>query len=200
MSLTIDQQRQRVEHEITRMVDDLDKSAMRKMQVNRQVSSGFANSCELADWFANDESDQQPFPLATDPHFMRNNRSGPITIWKSISQRRPIIARHQKKFTKTHFVRFTHHPRNTQKEMHLCAAKCCDDSNASMDVVQGCIDRCSQPVNRAQQYVQKELGDYQGRLQRCVMVIMIIWHLAKPTDFSCACARIQTLSAMQRWH
>lgn len=57
-----------------------------------------------------------------------------------------------------------------QKEMHLCAAKCCDDSNASMDVVQGCIDRCSQPVNRAQQYVQKELGDYQGRLQRCVMV------------------------------
>lgn len=33
MSLTIDQQRQRVEQEITRMVDDLDKSAMRKMQV-----------------------------------------------------------------------------------------------------------------------------------------------------------------------
>lgn len=49
MSLTIDQQRQRVEHEITRMVDDLDKSAMRKMQVNRQVSSGFSISCELAE-------------------------------------------------------------------------------------------------------------------------------------------------------
>lgn len=33
MSLTIDQQRQRVEQEMTRMVDDLDKSTMRKMQV-----------------------------------------------------------------------------------------------------------------------------------------------------------------------
>lgn len=33
MGITIDQQRQRVEHEITRMVDDLDKSAMRNMQV-----------------------------------------------------------------------------------------------------------------------------------------------------------------------
>lgn len=54
--------------------------------------------------------------------------------------------------------------------MHLCAAKCCDDKNASMDSVHGCIERCSTPVNRAQQYLQKELGDYQGRLQRCVMV------------------------------
>lgn len=63
-----------------------------------------------------------------------------------------------------------------QKDMHLCSAKCCDDSSSSMDVVQGCIDRCSQPVNRAQQYVQKELGEYQGRLQRCVMVSNnILW-------------------------
>lgn len=54
--------------------------------------------------------------------------------------------------------------------MHLCAAKCCDDKNGSIDTVQGCIERCSAPVNRAQQYVQKELGEYQGRLQRCVMV------------------------------
>lgn len=55
-------------------------------------------------------------------------------------------------------------------EMHLCAAKCCEDKNGSIDTVQGCIERCSAPVNRAQQYVQKELGEYQGRLQRCVMV------------------------------
>lgn len=61
---------------------------------------------------------------------------------------------------------------NTQGDMHLCAAKCCDDKNASMDNVQGCIERCSAPVNRAQQYLQKELGEYQGRLQRCVMVII----------------------------
>lgn len=56
-----------------------------------------------------------------------------------------------------------------QAEMHLCAAKCCEDKHGSIDSVQGCIERCSAPVNRAQQYVQKELGEYQGRLQRCVM-------------------------------
>lgn len=33
MGITIDQQRQRVEHEITRMVDDLDRSNMRNLQV-----------------------------------------------------------------------------------------------------------------------------------------------------------------------
>lgn len=33
MSYTIDQQRQRVEQEMTRMVDDLDRSVLRKMQV-----------------------------------------------------------------------------------------------------------------------------------------------------------------------
>lgn len=54
--------------------------------------------------------------------------------------------------------------------MHLCAAKCCDDKNASMDTVHGCIERCSAPVTRAQNYIQKEIGEYQGRLQRCVMV------------------------------
>lgn len=57
-----------------------------------------------------------------------------------------------------------------QADMHLCAAKCCDDKTGSIDSVQSCIERCSGPVNRAQQYVQKEMGDYQGRLQRCVMV------------------------------
>lgn len=57
-----------------------------------------------------------------------------------------------------------------QADMHLCAAKCCEDKNGSIDSVEGCIERCSAPLNRAQKYVQKELGDYQGRLQRCVMV------------------------------
>lgn len=57
-----------------------------------------------------------------------------------------------------------------QTDMHLCAAKCCQDSNASVDSVQNCVDRCSQPLTRAQNYVQHELGEFQGRLQRCVMV------------------------------
>lgn len=39
MSLTIDQQRQRVEQEMTRMVDDLDRSTLRKMQVKSEHNS-----------------------------------------------------------------------------------------------------------------------------------------------------------------
>lgn len=66
-----------------------------------------------------------------------------------------------------------------QGEMHLCAAKCCDDKNGSIDSVQNCIERCSAPVNRAQQYVQKELSEYQGRLQRCVMVSVFDFHEKK---------------------
>lgn len=54
--------------------------------------------------------------------------------------------------------------------MHLCAAKCCDDKSASIDTVQGCIERCSQPESRAQRYIHSEMEGFQGRLQRCVMV------------------------------
>lgn len=35
MSVTIEQQRQRVEQEMTKNVDDLDRSFLRKMQVNK---------------------------------------------------------------------------------------------------------------------------------------------------------------------
>lgn len=34
MNVTIEQQRQRIEHEITKMVDDMDKNFLRKMQVS----------------------------------------------------------------------------------------------------------------------------------------------------------------------
>lgn len=36
MSVTIEQQRQRVEQEMTKNVDDLDRSFLRKMQVNKK--------------------------------------------------------------------------------------------------------------------------------------------------------------------
>ncbi|XP_011190659.1 protein FAM136A-like [Zeugodacus cucurbitae] len=61
------------------------------------------------------------------------------------------------------------HLRKMQTDMHLCAAKCCQDMNGSIDSVQRCVDRCSAPLTRAQNYVQHELGEFQGRLQRCVM-------------------------------
>lgn len=54
--------------------------------------------------------------------------------------------------------------------MYNCSAKCCQDMNASTESVARCIDRCSLPVTKAQSYVQHELGEFQGRLQRCIMV------------------------------
>ncbi|KXJ83409.1 protein FAM136A [Aedes albopictus] len=59
--------------------------------------------------------------------------------------------------------------RKMQGEMHECAARCCRDTNASMDSVQRCIEACSTPVQRAQQHVEQELGNFNNRLQRCVM-------------------------------
>lgn len=38
MSATIDQQRQRVEQEVTKLVDDLDKSTLRSMQASENVT------------------------------------------------------------------------------------------------------------------------------------------------------------------
>lgn len=58
--------------------------------------------------------------------------------------------------------------------MHLCAAKCCQNTHVEVDIVQNCIEDCSAPVNRAQKYIHRELEDFQGRLQRCVMVNNIL--------------------------
>ncbi|XP_055609538.1 protein FAM136A [Uranotaenia lowii] len=59
--------------------------------------------------------------------------------------------------------------RKMQAEMHECAAKCCRDIGSSMDSVQRCVEHCSVPVQRAQQHVEQELGNFNNRLQRCVM-------------------------------
>lgn len=53
--------------------------------------------------------------------------------------------------------------------MHMCAAKCCEDKSRPMDSVQNCIERCTLPVTKAQNYVQTEMQYFQKRLQRCVM-------------------------------
>lgn len=53
--------------------------------------------------------------------------------------------------------------------MHLCAARCCDSQNLSLEQVQQCVERCSSSVNQAQNYVQKEMEHSQQRLQRCIM-------------------------------
>ncbi|KAF4519105.1 hypothetical protein B566_EDAN010527 [Ephemera danica] len=59
--------------------------------------------------------------------------------------------------------------RKLQGEMHRCAAKCCDDSQSSLESVHRCVENCSIPLQQAQKYVQSEIERLQDRLQRCVM-------------------------------
>lgn len=53
--------------------------------------------------------------------------------------------------------------------MHKCAAACCENRDSSLEKVQMCVQNCSVSLNRAQNYVQKELESLQNKLQRCVM-------------------------------
>ena len=57
-----------------------------------------------------------------------------------------------------------------QRSMHLCAAECCSDSKASMTSVHACVEHCTRDVNTAQNYVQNEMGQFQERLQRGVLL------------------------------
>ncbi|KAI8787719.1 protein FAM136A-like [Biomphalaria glabrata] len=59
--------------------------------------------------------------------------------------------------------------RKMQVDMYQCSAKCCQDSKASLEDVQRCIDNCSKDVNKAQAYLQNEIEIFQNRLQRCAM-------------------------------
>lgn len=75
-------------------------------------------------------------------------------------------------FPMTMFFEPIHRWHYFQADMHFCAAKCCEDQTSSIDTVQGCVERCSVPLNKAQRYVHTELEGFQGRLQRCVMVVI----------------------------
>jgi hypothetical protein len=46
-------------------------------------------------------------------------------------------------------------------KMHQCAAKCCENSKASLEETHGCVEMCSRDVHLAQNYVQKEVGGFQ---------------------------------------
>lgn len=59
--------------------------------------------------------------------------------------------------------------RKMQANMHRCAAKCCDNTDISLERIQQCVESCSTPLNQSQNYVQKEIEHLQSRLQRCVM-------------------------------
>ncbi|MBZ3876718.1 Protein FAM136A [Sciurus carolinensis] len=53
--------------------------------------------------------------------------------------------------------------------MFRCSASCCEDSQASMQQVHQCIERCHAPLAQAQALVTSELEKFQDRLARCTM-------------------------------
>eukprot|EP00088_Acartia_fossae_P003847 TRINITY_DN11651_c0_g1_i1.p1 TRINITY_DN11651_c0_g1~~TRINITY_DN11651_c0_g1_i1.p1 ORF type:complete len:151 (-),score=39.41 TRINITY_DN11651_c0_g1_i1:288-713(-) len=59
--------------------------------------------------------------------------------------------------------------RRYERDMHLCAADCCSNTETSVEDVHRCVERCQAPTQRAQQYVQSELERFQDMLQRCVL-------------------------------
>ncbi|XP_038518328.1 protein FAM136A-like [Canis lupus familiaris] len=50
-----------------------------------------------------------------------------------------------------------------------CSASCCEDSQASMQQVHQCIERCHVLLAQAQALVTSELEKFQDRLARCTM-------------------------------
>ncbi|NXK00780.1 F136A protein, partial [Corythaixoides concolor] len=49
------------------------------------------------------------------------------------------------------------------------SARCCEDTAASMQQVQRCIERCHAPLAQAQTIVTAELERFQDRLSRCTL-------------------------------
>ena len=52
--------------------------------------------------------------------------------------------------------------------LHQCAASCCGDANAEMAEVALCVEKCEQPAVKAQQKVQRELGNVTKQTDQCV--------------------------------
>ncbi|XP_067656902.1 protein FAM136A-like [Haliotis asinina] len=59
--------------------------------------------------------------------------------------------------------------RKMQADMHRCSVKCCENTKAGLEETQNCLEKCAIPVNKAQNYLHKELQMFQDRLQRCAM-------------------------------
>ncbi|KAK2163798.1 hypothetical protein LSH36_74g11125 [Paralvinella palmiformis] len=57
--------------------------------------------------------------------------------------------------------------RKMQAVMYRCMAVCCENEHYNMDDTQRCLDKCSGPARKAEQYISSELDRWQQRLQRC---------------------------------
>ena len=72
--------------------------------------------------------------------------------------------------------------------MYLQSARCCDNTHASMPEVQQCIERCSQPLQAAQNYMQSEMSDFMVRIQMANIYLNQFISLLKS-------AKLDTISA-----
>ena len=59
--------------------------------------------------------------------------------------------------------------RKMQGVMFRCSTTCCEESQASMQQVHQCIERCHAPLAQAQALVTSELEKFRDRLARCTM-------------------------------
>ncbi|XP_025270769.1 protein FAM136A-like isoform X2 [Camponotus floridanus] len=60
--------------------------------------------------------------------------------------------------------------RKMQRDMHKCAAQCCENETYSIQKVHNCVENCSSSLNKAQQYVQ---GEFE-RVQFIQLVAILI--------------------------
>eukprot|EP00080_Pristionchus_pacificus_P017655 PDM77675.1 lnkn-1 [Pristionchus pacificus] len=60
--------------------------------------------------------------------------------------------------------------REMQKKMFNCSAKCCDDRKGPRESVEQCIEKCNEPMRKAQRVLEGELEQLQSSLSRCAMV------------------------------
>ncbi|XP_003741187.1 protein FAM136A [Galendromus occidentalis] len=57
--------------------------------------------------------------------------------------------------------------RRVQRDMHLCAAKCCDDSTKSAEQVHNCIENCQDSFTSIRGIIAKEFSHFQRKLELC---------------------------------
>lgn len=80
------------------------------------------------------------------------------------------------------------HLRSLERDMHLCASKCCESQTATIDDVQDCVRECQTPAIKAGKFVQvgtlskqkssmftsnisfqDEVERFHGFLSRCIL-------------------------------
>ncbi|RMZ92932.1 hypothetical protein BpHYR1_042216 [Brachionus plicatilis] len=59
--------------------------------------------------------------------------------------------------------------RKIQGNMFRCNANCCDNPNISQTDLERCLETCSHPAVKAQQFMNQQMQEIQDRVQRCLM-------------------------------